>query len=124
MGWKHGAGAILILAGLAACSGPTVNSQSYLGRSTVELMSADGVTARRYACRSTSNAARAHCYADGEILEAQARFGVNANAGMFSGMGARAEVNAEIARVARNVESEYGCALLGSRDTRQTNPFG
>jgi hypothetical protein len=115
---------LIMIAGLAACSGPTLSSQSYPGRTNVEVMSADGVTLRSYACQSTSNAAAAHRYVDGAILEAQNRFARESGGGFAAGLGVRAEVNAEIARISRNVEAEYGCALLGSRDSRQINPFG
>lgn len=114
---------MIVLAGLAACSGPTLSSRSYPGRANAEVMSADGVTVRRYACQSSSNAARAHRYVDGAILEAQNRFARQSSGGLGSGLGVQAEVNAKIARVSRNVEAEYRCALLGSRDSRQATLF-
>lgn len=117
-------GALIMMAGLAACSGPTLSSQSYPGRTNVEAMSADGVTVRRYACLSTSNAASAHRYVDGAILEAQNRFARESGGGFAAGLGVKAEVNAEIARISRNVDAQYQCALLGSRDSRQANLFG
>lgn len=123
MDLRRVSGAFIILASLAACSGPTLSSKSYPGRTQVEVMSADSVTARRYACQSSANAASAHRYVDSAILEAQRRFAPRS--GSFgAGLGAQAEINAEIARASRNAEVEYRCALLGSRDTRQVNPFG
>lgn len=104
------------LAAVVACDSTGVTGQSFPNREQSSFRSADGVTVRSYACIPGANAARAHNFFDGEILEAEARFMRENTGGLGSGLGMRAEVNQEVARIARIAELDYRCAYLGSRD--------
>ena len=113
---------------LAACDGTMTASQSFPGRTQVQFMSADGVTVRTYACVPGADAeqrgAQAHRYVDSALRSARARLQASNNGGFGSGLGLQAELNAETARISREAEADYRCALASSRDTRQINPFG
>ena len=108
--------AAVLCVGVSACNTTGLTGQSYPDRQQVSYRSADGVTVRNYACIPGANGARAHNYVDGEILEAEARFRRENTGGIGSGLGMRAEINQEIARIARISNLDYNCAYLGSRD--------
>ena len=116
MVWSRVSFVALALAGLTACQTTGLTGQSYPDRQQVSFRSADGITVRSYACVPGANGARAHNYVDGEILEAEARFRRESTGGLGSGLGVRAEVNQEIARIVRVADADYRCAYLGSRD--------
>lgn len=131
MGMMRMSAVAVTIAGLAACSGPTLSSNSFPGRTMVQFMSADRVTIRNYACvpgatqaQTQSRAAQAHRDVDAAIQSAFRRFSTQSGGGFGAGLGVRAEVNAVTARVSRQAEAEYRCTLVNSRDSRQDNFFG
>ena len=115
MPWSRLSIALSLLISASACQ-TTGLTGAYADRDRVSFRSADGVTVRNYACVPGANAARAHNFVDGEILEAEARFMRENTGGIGSGLGMRAEINQEVARIARISNLDYRCAYLGSRD--------
>ncbi|WP_341368686.1 hypothetical protein [Yoonia sp. BS5-3] len=107
---------------LAACDVSSFGSQAYPDRSQHSFQSADGIHVLTYACLNGSNAASAHRYVDSGILSAERR--VAGNQQSFGGLGARADVNAEIARISRQAEAEYRCVLINRKNTSERALFG
>lgn len=115
---------LIFVAGLSACNSTTLTGPAFPDREHVSFLSADGTTVRSYACERRANAGRAHRYTDGAILEAQRRFTRESGGGIASGLGVRAEVNAEISRISRNIEADYRCAYVGSQSRNESSkPF-
>lgn len=121
MNWFKSAGLAFGIIALTACN-MAGGGQSFPGRAQVQLMSADGVTTRTYAClpgqttrQTQARAARAHRYVDGAIQSAYSRLASQSGGGFGAGLGVQAELNAETARISREAEAEYRCQLVSSR---------
>lgn len=124
MDWLKISGAVMVVASLAACDVSSYSAQAYPGRTQVQLMSADQVTARTYACQpgdterqTQARAASAHRYVDRAIQNARSRIAGQSAGGFGANLGVQAEVNAEIAQISRQAEAEYRCVLISSKDT-------
>ncbi|MDX8350973.1 hypothetical protein [Cognatiyoonia sp. IB215182] len=106
---------------LAACDVSGLSSQAYPGRTQYQFLSADREMIHTYACvpseteqRTKNRAAQAHRYVDEAIRSAKTRFAPQA--GFGGGLGARAELNAEISRISQQAEAEYRCIMLNRKN--------
>jgi hypothetical protein len=129
MGSIRMSGAVFALLALAACDVSGLSSQAYPGRTQVAFMSADSVTQMTYACAPSDTerqtqvrASQAHRYVDGAIRSATRR--ITVQGGLGGGLAARAEMNTEIAQIAKQAEAEYRCVLINRKDISGFNPFG